>query len=128
MVRDRSLRAVAKAKEEAEHINTGVSTRDQAIFDALRKTMPCTWMQKNGVYWILVMEEVSRAAPTPQTRVALASSQRLDTEPGPSPPSLLAQVLIQPPFTPDTCHGTPGSASLARLKKVLAGINDKLQL
>jgi len=54
LVRDREQRAIAKAEEDAAFIGEGVTVRTQAIFDALRKTMPCEWKGQD----ILVLHEV----------------------------------------------------------------------
>lgn len=57
-VRTREDRAVQKAKDDAKVINPKVSTRDQAIFHALHKTMPCDWREGGGKQAILVFDEV----------------------------------------------------------------------
>jgi hypothetical protein len=46
------------AKADWDKIGVGVTAEAQLIFDALNKTLPCTWNQKK----IIVMQEVSSAA------------------------------------------------------------------
>jgi len=42
-LRAREERAIARATAEADNINVKASTRFQAVYDALSKTMPCEW-------------------------------------------------------------------------------------
>ena len=68
--------------------------------------------------------------------VAQPSSTALPRAPRPSPhepltewsvPPPRVQVLIEPPYSPDTCKGKPSEKQLTdRVKKVLGGILKKL--
>lgn len=77
-VRSREERAVARTREDLAGQNRNVTVRAQAIFDALRKTMPCEWLEKEvkgeKAHWIRILHE----------------------------------VLLPPPYTPDLCEGAKG--------------------
>jgi len=64
VINEREKRAVAKALEDKEFIGNGVTVRAQAIFESLRKTMPCEWKEHD----ILVLNEVR--IPPPYTPAA----------------------------------------------------------
>jgi hypothetical protein len=57
-VETRLERSVARAEADSSKLNGEVTERDQAIFFALSKTMPCKWAQNNGPWVIIVMEQV----------------------------------------------------------------------
>ncbi|KAL1520912.1 hypothetical protein AB1Y20_022472 [Prymnesium parvum] len=62
-VRAREERAVARAKEDLAHVNPSVTVRAQSIYDALRKTMPCEWREKDNDHYVLVLNEVLVSPP-----------------------------------------------------------------
>jgi len=64
VLKERQNRAIAKAKDDAAFIGDGVTAHSQAIFDSLRKTMPCEWKGQD----MLVLKEVTISPPyTPQS-------------------------------------------------------------
>ncbi|KNC87703.1 hypothetical protein SARC_00209 [Sphaeroforma arctica JP610] len=58
-VKQRYAKAVNKAKEEAAKINKNVSQEDQSIFNAISKTLPCAWDDRN----IIVLDTITITPP-----------------------------------------------------------------
>ena len=54
MLIEREKQAIQKSIDDAAYIGEGVTAHAQAIFDALRKTMPCEWKAQE----IVVLNEV----------------------------------------------------------------------
>jgi hypothetical protein len=127
---EREKQAIQKAMDDAQYIGDGVTAHaqvaasssrasppaaplvpptvsrlryPQAIFDALRKTMPCEWSKKD----IVVLDE----APPPPTPLLRCTRSRTVFS--------LWQVTISPPYTPDQCKGS--GTLLSRVQKVLGG-------
>lgn len=71
-VQKREERALQRAQEERAKINESVTVRDQAVFSALSKTMPCEWMRNDQVHTILVMGAVRRRLGPAERRAASA--------------------------------------------------------
>ena len=68
----REERAVAKAQAESATVNERVTCREQAIFSAMSKTMPCEWMnsaeQGQGILVMGAVRCAARAAtPSPHS-------------------------------------------------------------
>ena len=57
---ERRMAEMKKATEEVQYIQVGASVRAQYIFDVLRKTMPCEWVDKET---FRVLGEVTLKAP-----------------------------------------------------------------
>lgn len=67
-VKQREERAIARAREDMGEMNKHVTVRAHAIFDAMRKTMPCQWFEKDDIHCIVVLGEVIVRPPyTPET-------------------------------------------------------------
>jgi len=96
-VRMREERAIQSARDKfKENVSGKVTVRADAIMEAMQKTMPCTWMEKKN------------EATGELTMVIL----------------VLNEVIIFPPYTPDSARGTVTVVN--RVKKVLAGELEKL--
>lgn len=59
LLNDRENDAIRRAEKEAKRIGVGVSKEAQEIFDALAKTLPVEWEEKD----IVVMKEVRVSSP-----------------------------------------------------------------
>ena len=74
-LRAREERAIARATAEADNINVKASTRFQAVYDALSKTMPCEWgsdPRNPAKVTVLVLGNVR--APTSRTSLLVAAT------------------------------------------------------
>eukprot|EP00698_Gefionella_okellyi_P018548 TRINITY_DN556_c0_g1_i1.p1 TRINITY_DN556_c0_g1~~TRINITY_DN556_c0_g1_i1.p1 ORF type:complete len:180 (-),score=23.55 TRINITY_DN556_c0_g1_i1:26-565(-) len=69
----REERAVDKARERAAQIGMGVSTLAQQVFDALAKTLPCTWVGDR----IIVMNEAVISKPYTSESITCANDTLL---------------------------------------------------
>ena len=128
IVKTREERTTARAETEKANINVNVAVRDQFIYGELCKTMPCQWMQKSeNEQAILVMEQVR--APSRKQPLRLSRTTRdTHTRECCSLPDSTAQVLISPPFTPESCQGKSTEKHLLeRVRKVLGGILQKIE-
>lgn len=98
VVRTREKRVVDARKEANNFINVKATMRAQQIFDMLRRTMKCDWMEPNSAEadqrpCILVMDA----------------------------------VLIRGGLTPDDCHSKQTEEKLKqRVQKVLGGVIKKI--
>ena len=130
IVKTREERTTARAETEKANINVNVAVRDQFIYGELCKTMPCQWMQKSeNEQAILVMEQVRRASRENNRSASLGPHATLTRESVLLAPRLYcAQVLISPPFTPESCQGKSTEKHLLeRVRKVLGGILQKIE-
>ena len=58
--RQREKKALDQATLQAKRVNANVTIEAQCIFDALSKTLPCTWQDKTivvlvGVVWSVLI-------------------------------------------------------------------------
>jgi len=62
-IKKREKKAIEKALDDANHINTAVSNQVQNVYNALRKTMPCEWSGADMVVMGLVTIRGPRYSP-----------------------------------------------------------------
>jgi hypothetical protein len=99
LAKQREERAVAKAQEDGAHVCAEATAHAQSVFDALRKTMKIDWL--------------TQKPDAPDRRPHML---------------VMDAVMIQPPYTPETCLADVKEKKLKeRVQKVLAGTLKKLE-